>query len=129
MKKFWSQTLEIKAMIISLIATLLGFGGTAFLFWLQHYDIPFGVLLSGLIIFISWLLLYLIKKKGKRNVKLEITLIYVRLALIVILAILFTFLQIGLSVVSVSPISLVISYLVISLLTLIAYRQKGEENV
>ena len=129
MKRFWSQTLEIKAIVLSLIATLLGFGGTAFLFWLQHYDIPLGVLVSGLIVLLSWVILYLIKKKGNHHVKADIALIYCRLGLIVVLAILFTFLEIGLSLVIVSPISLVVAYLIISLITLLAHIQKGEENV
>ena len=129
MKKFWSQSLEVKAIIISSLTTLLGFGGTAFLFWLQHYDIPLGVLTGGLVVIVSWLLLYLIKKKGQHHVKLDVALIYCRLAVIVVLAVLFTFLQIGLSIVIMSPISLVIAYLVVSLSTLLAYINKGEENV
>ena len=129
MKNFWSQTLEIKSIIISSLATILGFGGTAFLFWLQHYDIPLGVLLGGLIVLISWLLLYLIKKKGKRNPKIDIAIIYGRLAVIVVLAILFTALHLALSLIIVSPIALVISYLVVTLMTLLAYISKGEDNV
>ena len=129
MKKFWSQALEIKAIIISSLTTLLGFGGTAFLFWLQHYDIPLGVLTGGLVVIVSWLLLYLINKKGQRHVKLDVALIYTRLGIIVALAVLFTFLELGLSIVIISPISLVIAYLIISLCTLLAYIQKGEENV
>ena len=129
MKKFWSQSLEIKSIVISSLVTLLGFGGTAFLFWLQHYEIPLGILVGGLVVILSWLFLYLIKKKGNHHVKLEIALIYVRLGVIVLLTTLFVVLEITLSLVIVSPIALVASYLVISLLTLLAYIQKGEENV
>ena len=129
MKKFWSQSLEIKSIIVSSLVTLLGFGGTAFLFWLQHYEIPLGVLIGGLVVITSWLLLYLIKKKGSHHVKLEIALIYVRLGVVVGLTALFVVLELALSIVIVSPIALVVAYLVISLLTLLAYIQKGEENV
>ena len=129
MSKFWSLTLEIKSLIISSLATLLGFGGTAFLFWFQHYDIPLGVLTGGLVVILSWLFLYLIKKKGNHHVKLEIALIYVRLGIVVILTSLFVVLELALSLVTVSPIALIVSYLVISLFTLFAYFKKGEENV
>ena len=129
MNKFWNQTIEIKALLISLIATVVGFGGTAFLFWFHRYDIPLGVLTSGVIVSLSWLFLYFSKRSNTKNTKLDLFLIYVRLVLIVGLTILFTALQLALSLVIISPISLVASYLVISMLTLIAYFKKGENDV
>ena len=129
MNKFWNQPIEAKALIISLIVTILGFGGTAFLFWFNRYDIPSAVLLSGSIVALTWLCLYLSKRKGQKNPKLDMVLIFLRLILIVGFAILFTVLQLTLHVITVSPIYLVIAYLVISLATLIAYFKKGENDV
>ena len=129
MNKFWNQTIEVKALIISLIATILGFGGTSFLFWFQRYDIPLSILTSGAIISLSWLALYLSKRGNTKRVKLDIALIYIRLILIVLIATVTTILEIKLAIVTISPVFLVISYLVISLLTLIAYFKKGENDV
>ena len=129
MNKFWNQTIEVKALIISLVATLVGLGGTSFLFWFHRYDIPLGVLTSGVIVSLSWLFLYLSKRRNNKDAKLDLSLIYIRLIAIVGLAILFTALELGLSLVIISPIALVASYLVISLLTLIAYFKKGENDV
>ena len=129
MNKFWNQTIEVKALIISLIITVLGFGGTAFLFWFQRYDIPLAILTSGAIVSLSWLALYLSKRGNAKRVKLDIVLIYVRLILIVLIASITTILEIKLAIVTISPIFLVISYLAISLLTLIAYFKKGENDV
>ena len=129
MNKFWNQTIEVKALTISLIVTVLGFGGTAFLFWFQRYDIPLAILTSGAIVSLSWLALYLSKKGNTKRVKLDIALIYIRLILIVLIATVTTILEIKLAIVTISPVFLVISYLVISLLTLIAYFKKGENDV
>ena len=129
MNKFWNQTIEVKALIISLIATILGFGGTSFLFWFQRYDIPLSILTSGAIISLSWLALFLSKRGNAKRVKLDIVLIYVRLILIVLIAAITTILEIKLAIVTISPIFLVISYLVMSLLTLLAYFKKGENDV
>ena len=129
MKKFWNQPIEFKALIFSLILTVLGFGGTAFLFWFQRYDIPLAVLTSGLIVSMTWLFLYLNKRSGKNRVKLDIVFIYLRIILIVGLAILFTVLELSLQVVIISPIYLVVSYLAISLVNLLAYFKKGENDV
>ena len=129
MNKFWNQTLEIKALIISLLATVVGFGGTAFLFWFHRYDIPLAILTSGVIIGLSWLFLYISKRSGNKHTRLDLFLIYARLTAIVLLAIIFTALELALSLVIMSPIALVASYLVISLLTLIAYFKKGENDV
>ena len=129
MNKFWNQTIEVKALIISLIVTVLGFGGTAFLFWFQRYDIPLAILTSGAIVSLSWLALYLSKRGNTKRVKLDIALIYIRLILIVLIATVTTILEIKLAIVTISPVFLVISYLVISLLTLIAYFKKGENDV
>ena len=129
MNKFWNQTIEVKALIISLITTILGFGGTSFLFWFQRYDIPLSILVSGAIISLSWLALYLSKRGNTKRVKLDIALIYIRLILIVLIATVTTILEIKLAIVTISPVFLVISYLVISLLTLIAYFKKGENDV
>ena len=129
MKRFWNQTIEIKALIISMIATLLGFLGTAFLFWLNRYDIPLAILTSGVVVSLSWFALHLSRKRSKPLVKLDIILIYLRLAVILCLTIIFAIIEINLSLVIISPIFLVISYLVISLLTLLAYIRKGENDV
>ena len=129
MNKFWNQTLEVKALIISLVATVMGFGGTLFLFWFHRYDIPLAVLTSGVIVALSWFFLYLSKRSNNKHAKLDLFLIYARLTAIVILAIVFTALELALSLVIISPIALVAAYLVISLLTLIAYFRKGENDV
>ena len=129
MNKFWNQTLEVKALIISLLATVVGFGGTSFLFWFQRYDIPLAILTSGVIVSLSWLALYLSKRGNTKRVKLDIALIYIRLILVVLIATLVTVLEINFAIVTISPVFLVISYLVISLLTLIAYFKKGENDV
>ena len=126
MNKFKDQSIEFKAFIISLIASVVGFLGTAVLFWFNRYDIPLAVLTSGLIVTLSWLFLYLNKKKEKPNPKLDIVFIYLRLILIVVLAIVFIVLEITLSLVTVSAVFLVVSYLVISLLTLLAYVGRRE---
>ena len=126
MSKFKDQSIEFRALIISLIATVVGLLGTAVLFWFNRYDIPLAVLTSGLIVTLSWLFLYLNKKKEKPNPKLDIVFIYLRLILIVVLAIVFIVLEITLSLVTVSAVFLVVSYLVISLLTLLAYVGRRE---
>ena len=129
MNKFWNQTLELKALIISLVITFIGVGGTSFLFWFQRYDIPLSILTSGAIISLSWLALYLSKRGNTKRVKLDIALIYIRLILIVLIATVTTILEIKLAIVTISPVFLVVSYLVISLLTLLAYFKKGENDV
>ena len=126
MSKFKDQSIEFKAFIISLIASVVGFLGTAVLFWFNRYDVPLAVITSGLIVTLSWLFLYLNKKKEKPNPKLDIVFIYLRLILVVILAIVFIVLEITLSLVTVSPVFLVVAYLVISLLTLLAYVGRRE---
>ena len=126
MSKFKDQSIEFRALIISLIVTVVGFIGTAVLFWFNRYDIPLAVLTSGLIVTLSWLFLYLNKKKEKPNPKLDIVFIYLRLILVVVLAIVFIVLEITLSLVTVSAVFLVVSYLVISLLTLLAYVGRRE---
>ena len=126
MSKFKDQSIEFRALIISLIATVVGLLGTAVLFWFNRYDIPLAVLTSGLIVTLSWLFLYLNKKKEKPNPKLDIVFIYLRLILVVVLAIVFIVLEITLSLVTVSAVFLVVSYLVISLLTLLAYVGRRE---
>ena len=129
MKRFWNQTIEIKAFIISLVLTTLGFGGTAFLFWFQRYDIPLAILTSGLIVSLTWLALYLSKRNGQKHIKLDVALIYIRLALIVELALLFMILQMTNNIVIISPIWLIVAYLIMSLGTLVAYFTKGENDV
>lgn len=128
MKKFWNQTVELKALIISSSLTTLGFLGTLFLFWFQRYDVPLAVLLGGLIVSISWLILFMSKRGGKARIKLDIFAIYLRLGLVAIFAALFAFLQYAYNIVIVSPIFLVVSYLVTSLLTLLAFIGK-DKNV
>ena len=126
MKKFWNQTVEFKSLVISIIATVLAFAGTAVLFWFNRYDIPLATLTSGLVVIISWLILYLNKKKDKPAVKLDILAIFLRLTLIVILAITFAVLELTIKLVTVSPVFLVVSYLGYSLINLLAYIKKGE---
>ena len=126
MKKFFSQTIEIKALIISIIATVLGFLGTIFLFWYKRGDIPFGVLTGGGIIILGWLILYLSKKNGKETAKLDVFVIFLRLSLLVVSAITFAVLRLQLGLYFISPISLIITYLVASLLTLIAHIGKDK---
>ena len=128
MKKIWNQTVEFKALIISSTLTILGFLGTLFLFWFQRYDVPLAVLLGGLIVSISWLILFMSKRGGKARIKLDIFAIYLRLGLVAIFAALFAFLQYAYNIVIVSPIFLVGSYLTISLLTLLAFIGK-DKNV
>ena len=128
MKKFWNQTVEFKALIISSTITILGFLGTLFLFWLNHYEIPLAVLLGGLIVSLSWLRLNLSKKGGKARIRLDIFAIYLRLGLVAIFAALFAFLQYAYEIVIISPIFLVVSYLTVSSLALIAFIGK-DKNV
>ena len=129
MKKLWSQNSEARALIISTLLTVIGVGGTAFLFWFHRYDIPLAVLLGGAVVSLTWFLLYLVKKSDKPHVKLDITLIYVRLAVIVGLAILFAVLTYQYHIVIISPIYMVIAYLVISLITMVVFIKKGAGNV
>ena len=127
MKKFFSQTTEIKALVISITATILGFLGTMFLFWYKRGDVPFGVLTGGGIIILGWLILYLSKKHHKENVKLDIFVIFLRLGLLIIGSITFAILQWWLGLYIISAVSLIITYLAVSLLTLIAHIGK-EQN-
>ena len=126
MKKFWNLTSELRALLVSAFLTVLGLGGTAFLFWFQHYEIPLGVLVGGLVVALSWLALYLVKRSNKPHIKLDIALIYVRLGLIVALAILFTILGIIYGLKIISPISMIVAYLVISIPAMLVYIKKGE---
>ena len=128
MKKFWNQTVEFKAFVISLIALILAVGGTSCLFFFGNYEIPLAVLTSGLIVNLTWLMLYLNKKRGEGRIKLDIFAIYLRLSLIVVLTIVFAILQLTLKIVIISPIFLVVSYLGYSLLTFIAFIGK-DKNV
>ena len=129
MKNFWNKSIEFKSLVISSITTGFGFLATMFLFWFHRYDIPLAVLTSGVIVGLSWLFLYLSKRSDKKHAQLDMFLIYARLTAIVILAIVFTALELALSIVIMSPIALIVSYLLISLLTLIAYFKKGENDV
>ena len=129
MKKLWSQNSEARALIISTLLTVIGVSGTAFLFWFHRYDIPLAVLLGGAVVSLTWFLLYLVKKSDKPHVKIDITLIYVRLAVIVGLAVLFAVLTYQYHVVIISPIYMVIAYLVISLVTMVVFIKKGAGNV
>ena len=126
MKKFFSQNLEIKALIISITATVLGFLGTVFLFWYNRGDIPFGVLTGGGIIILGWLILYLSKRGGKETAKLDVFVIFLRLTLLVLFAAVFAVLRLKLNLYIISPVSLIIAYLVVSLLTLIAHVGKDK---
>ena len=126
MKKFWSQNSEARALIVSTLLTVIGVGGTAFLFWFNRYDVPLGVLVGGAVVVLTWLALFFIKKSNKPHVKLDIALIYIRLAVIVLLAILFAVLAFSFSLVIISPLYMVIAYLVISLSAMAVYIKKGE---
>ena len=129
MKKLWNQNNEAKALIVSTILLILGFCGTAFLFWFHRYDIPLAILTGGGIVVLAWLTLYLVKRTNKPHTKLEIAILFSRLILVTSLAILFAVLAYALKIVVVSPIYLIISYFVISLVAMIFYLKKGEENV
>ena len=126
MKKIFSQNLEIKALIISITATVLGFLGTVFLFWYNRGDIPFGVLTGGGIIILRWLILYSSKKANKETAKLDVFVIFLRLTLLVLFAAVFAVLRLKLNLYIISPVSLIIAYLVVSLLTLIAHIGKDK---
>ena len=126
MKKFWNLHSEERALIVSTLLTVIGVGGTAFLFWLGFYEIPLGVLVGGAVVALSWLALFLIKKSAKPHIKLDILFIYLRLGVIVALAILFTVLSIVYKLRIISPISMVLAYLVISIVTMIVFIKKGE---
>ena len=126
MKKFWSLSSEARALIVSTLLIVIGVGGTAFLFWFQHYDIPLGVLIGGAVVALTWLALFLVKRSGKPRIKLDIAFIYIRLGVIVALAILFTVLAIVYGIVVASPISLIVGYGVISILTMMVFIRKGE---
>ena len=126
MKKFWSLNSEARALIVSTLLIVIGVGGTAFLFWFHRYDIPLGVLIGGAVVALTWLALFLVRRTGKPMVKLDIAFIYIRLGVIVALAILFTVLSIVYGVVIASPISLIVAYGVISILTMMVYIRKGE---
>ena len=128
MNKFWNQTVEFKSLVISLITTLLAFGGTLVLFWFNRYDIPLAVLASGVVVSLSWLILYLNQRSANPKVKLDIFAIYLRLSLIVIMAIVFAALDLTLNLVIISPIFLVVSYIGYSLVNLLAYIRK-DSNV
>ena len=126
MKKFWNLNSEARALIVSTLLIVIGVGGTAFLFWFQRYDIPLGVLIGGAVVALTWLALFFIKRSGKPRIKLDIALIYVRLGVIVALAILFTVLIIACGIVIASPISMIIAYGIISILAMLVYIKKGE---
>ena len=126
MKKFWNQNNEAKALLVSTFLTILGVCGTAFLFWFHHYDIPLAVLLGGSIVSLTWLGLCLTKKSAKPHIKTDITFIYIRLTLIVGFAILFGVLAYKCSLVVVSPVYLIVSYLAVSLVATAFYIKKGE---
>lgn len=124
MKKFWDQTVEFKSLVISSSLTILGFLGTLFLFWLQRYDVPVAVLIGGVIVSISWLILYISKRSGQERVKIDIFAIYLRLGLVAVLTAVFTVLKLAFNIVIASPIFLVVTYLVVSLSTLLAFIRK-----
>ena len=126
MKKFWNLNSEARALIVSILLIVIGVGGTAFLFWFQHYDIPLGVLIGGAVVALTWLALFFVKRSGKPKIKLDIALIYIRLGVIVALAILFTVLTIVWGIVIASPISMIIAYGIISILAMLVYIKKGE---
>ena len=126
MKKFWNLNSEARALIVSTLLIVIGVGGTAFLFWFHRYDIPLGVLIGGMVVALTWLALFFVKRSNKPNIKLDIALIYIRLGIIVTLAVLFAALQFTNTAVIASPISLIVAYGIISILTMMVYIKKGE---
>lgn len=126
MKKFWNLNSEARALIVSTLLIVIGVGGTAFLFWFHRYDIPLGVLIGGMVVALTWLALFFVKRSNKPNIKLDIALIYIRLGIIVTLAVLFAVLQFTNTAVIASPISLIVAYGIISILTMMVYIKKGE---
>lgn len=126
MKKFWNLNSEARAIIVSTLLIVIGVGGTAFLFWFHRYDIPLGVLIGGMVVALTWLALFFVKRSNKPNIKLDIALIYIRLGIIVTLAVLFAVLQFTNVAVIASPISLIVAYGIISILTMMVYIKKGE---
>jgi len=126
MKKFWNLNSEARALIVSTLLTVIGIGGTAFLFWLGFYEIPVGVLIGGAIVTLSWLALFFVKRSGKNLVKLDIAFIYIRLGLIVTLAVLFMVLSMAAHIVIASPIAMVAAYGIISITTMMFFIRKGE---
>ena len=126
---FWNRTIEFKSLIISAIVTLIMFLTTMFLFWCGHPEIVFALLTSGGIVTLSWLVVYLYKRKHPEpKIRLDIVFIYIRLSLIVITAIIFAVLQLTLSLVIISPIFIIVGYFVVSMLNLIALIRK-DQNV
>ena len=127
MNKLWSQNSEFRAFIVSALFTLLGVGGTAFLFWFHRYDVPLAVLLGGGVVTMTWFSLYLVKRTNRPHTKIDITLIFTRLFIVVSLAFLFAILDYQFNLVIVSPIYLVVAYLVVSLVTTFVFiKKKGE---
>ena len=127
MNKLWSQNSEFRAFIVSALLTLLGVGGTAFLFWFHRYDVPLAVLLGGGVVTMTWFSLYLVKRTNRPHTKIDITLIFTRLFIVVSLAFLFAILDYQFNLVIVSPIYLVVAYLVVSLVTTFVFiKKKGE---
>ena len=126
MKKFWNLNSEARALIVSTLLIVIGVGGTAFLLWFHRYDIPLGVLIGGMVVALTWLALFFVKRSNKPNIKLDIALIYIRLGIIVTLAVLFAVLQFTNVAVIASPISLIVAYGIISILTMMVYIKKGE---
>ena len=126
---FWNRTIEFKSLIISLVVTLIMFLATMFLFWCGHPEIVFALLTSGGIVTLSWLVVYLYKRKHPEpKIRLDIVFIYIRLSLIVITAIIFAVLQLTLSLVIISPIFIIVGYFAISMFNLIALIRK-DQNV
>ena len=124
MKKLWNQNSEARALTVSTLLTILGVGGTLFLVWFHRYDVPLAVLLGGGIVTLSWLALYFNKRSNKPRIKLDITFIYLRLALIIGLAVLFGVLMYN-KIIVISPVYLIISYLAISIIAMVVYIKKG----
>ena len=126
MKKFWNLNSEARALIVSTLLLVIGVGGTAFLFWLGYYEIPFGVLVGGAVVALSWLALFLIKRSAKPHIKLDILFIYLRLGVIVVLATVFAVLAVIYGLRIISPISMILAYLTISIITMLVFIKKGE---
>lgn len=126
----WAKTFEGRALQMAAFSTTLIFAGSTVFFWYQRYDIPLAVLISGAVVFLTWLCLFFTRRSDKPFVKIDIALIFIRLIIIVGLAVLFALLEFNKGIRIISSIALVVSYLAISVLTLlVAMFKKGEEDV
>ena len=126
---FWDRPLEFKSLIICCLTTVIMGLATMCLFWFGYPEICLGLITSGVIVTISWLVVYLYRKKHPEpKVKIDVIFIYIRLFLIVTLAIIFAILQLTIKLVIISPIYLIVGYFVISMVSLSALIRKDKKE-